>query len=1115
MSQNPEITKTKNIENEIKSLNDLDKSKNGKKKYHFIKLKNSLGQYTKKALDFNKKMIKEGKTFNYLDNTKIVNRKVNPDGSVRLYFTNVKYDKRFKNKKVPLKKFKNLDLMGSIQLKGNIKNKTEKEYMKNLKKELLKKSKGGSVKVDLTKISLKKLLNLLINTPSEPNVLRLGIPQGSKNIIALSNFNIDRLNNYDSLMGDNFSKRAGSDNQFIFELDSNPILNIVFKKTEGKPKPSGAFFNYYLNNIGLDLSRYGIFNGKTKYQNNCLYEALKYGGLEIEKLNDLRIFVRSGNVPTCKLMNICEKLGIKITLRKLKKDNTIVTLHFGNEGKNYNIGLLDNHFFIYEKTDITSWSLKNYESIKDKNFWWRKCIKGNPPITSFKVIKFLLENKETFLKPVPMEDIMDCQYFNDMINNDDLTYDIKKCLDENKPLKEIDRGHKVYFDFETNTTTETHTPYLMCALSENNIPFSSIGSDCGDSFVSWIKMMYGKGEPDKSGCINKIQLIAHNLRYDYTFIFDKLFCLKPIMKGNNVMGGSGRVYVGKSTFIEISFLDSCNMITTKLSKFGEMFQLEQSKEIMPYSLYTTENIEDRFIDIETCLSFVKEDDKEQYLKNCKMWNCIEDDEIDILDYSKRYCQIDCKVLKEGLETFSKWIKEITGLDIYNYCSIASVGLDYLIVNGCFEGCFKMCGRPREFIQRCVVGGRTMTRDNKKWKVSGKIDDFDAVGLYNTSMNRMKGFLGGVPKVIENKSFDWLNKNSDGFFVKVLCLNEPVIKRGFPLLSQHEGEVRNFTNNTKGNYYYIDKTTYEDCVKYQGLEFKIICGYYYNEGHNNKINKVVEHLFNARLEAKKNKNPIQVIYKLLMNSCYGKCLLKPIDTDLEIVYQDKFEDYLTYNYNFIKDIVDCGKLKIVKKIKPINEHFNNVYAGVEILSMSKRIMNEVICLGEDLGLNIYYQDTDSLHINSSEIKTLSSEFKKIHGRELIGKGMGQFHSDFDLDGASKNIHAVNSVFLGKKCYIDELVGEDEKGKIIKGFHVRMKGINNEGIMDYTKKYNTDLMSVYNELYENNELPEKRKFDLLAGGKCVKFKYNSDMSVSSVGEFMRGVNFDYEKGILQVH
>ena len=91
----------------------------------------------------------------------------------------------------------------------------------------------------------------------------------------------------------------------------------------------------------------------------------------------------------------------------------------------------------------------------------------------------------------------------------------------------------------------------------------------------------------------------------------------------------------------------------------------------------------------------------------------------------------------------------------------------------------------------------------------------------------------------------------------------------------------------------------------------------------------------------------------MNSCYGKCLLKPIDSDIEIVYEKKFDDYLTYNYNFIKDIVDCGNLKIIRKIKPINNHFNNVYAGVEILSMSKRIMNEVICLGEDLKLKIYY------------------------------------------------------------------------------------------------------------------------------------------------------------------
>ena len=86
-------------------------------------------------------------------------------------------------------------------------------------------------------------------------------------------------------------------------------------------------------------------------------------------------------------------------------------------------------------------------------------------------------------------------------------------------------------------------------------------------------------------------------------------------------------------------------------------------------------------------------------------------------------------------------------------------------------------------------------------------------------------------------------------------------------------IRNFTNETKHSIFYLDKTLYEECQKYQGLEFKIICGYYYDEGRNNTINSVIKHLFNARIEAKKLKNPIQAIYKLLMNSCYGKCLLK--------------------------------------------------------------------------------------------------------------------------------------------------------------------------------------------------------------------------------------------------
>ena len=1084
------------------------------------KFKKDGKSYTEKFKKFNRDIIKEGLTYKYVDKDVLFER--TNDGKLKKTF--IKYKTLKSGKIVKLPKFRKIKTLGNIILNDNFENDNDSKYIKQITKELkIKKTIDESiVKVDLKKMSLNQVLNI-IGKSSTKDYFKLAQVDGTPHYISLSSVNINRLQNYEDLRGDGYAERMGSDNQFILNLDRNPVLNIISKKIVKKQKPQGAFFKYYHKLNNLDLSRYDIFSSKPKrYGVNCLYKALKEGGLELKKLNELKSFVRSGTVPCSKLNEICDRICIRLTLRKLKTDNTIATFHYGKNGDNYDIGLLDNHYFIYEKTNITSYSLKNYNDIKDEHEWWKidKKSRDITFINSFKVIKLLLENKEELLNPIPIEDMMETQYSNEMIDNDDLDYDEDTCLGENGQIDGNIYDKVVYFDFETDTTTKTHTPYLMCALTEDNVKFEAYGHDCGRDFILWLKAQYGKGKIkhdvgiDK-GMVQTVMIVAHNMRYDFTFILSYIQCAKPLLKGTSLMGGSGRLYLSEGRFIELVFMDSYNLIASKLSGFGKMFNLEQGKEVMPYSLYSTENIETQFISKEICLSHIKEEDHDQFLENVNKWDCIDEDyEIDIIEYSKRYCEIDCLVLKNGLETFGKWIFKVTGLNVMSFCSMASLGLDYLISQECFVDCYKLSGRPRDFIQKSVVGGRCMTKDNKKWEVSGQIDDFDAVSLYPSAMARMEGFLKGKPKVIKNKTFDWLKNNSDGFFVKVLALNNPTINRDFPLLSNFNGEVRNFSNNTKGNEYYIDKTTYEDCVKYQGLEFKIICGYYYDEGRNNTINDVIKHLFEARLEAKKNKNPIQAIYKLLMNSCYGKCLLKPIDSETEIVYNENFDKYLSYNYNFIKDIVDCGDCKVIKKIKATNKHFNNVYAGVEVLSMSKRIMNEVICLGEDMGLNIYYQDTDSMHINSAEIKNLSDEFEKRNGRKLIGKNMGQFHSDFDLNGATNNIHATKSFFLGKKCYIDELIGNDDNGNNIEGLHIRMKGINLQGIEHYCEVNKISVMDMYEELYTNDKLPNNGKFDLLAGGKAIKFKYNPDMSVCSVGEFKRSVNFNSPKGVLVI-
>ena len=105
----------------------------------------------------------------------------------------------------------------------------------------------------------------------------------------------------------------------------------------------------------------------------------------------------------------------------------------------------------------------------------------------------------------------------------------------------------------------------------------------------------------------------------------------------------------------------------------------------------------------------------------------------------------------------------------------------------------------------------------------------------------------------------------------------------------------------------------------------------------------------------------------MNSRYGKTILKPIETETRVKQEKYYHEYVSFNYNYIQSSVKVGDRYYIKKTKSILRHVNYSLCGVEILSMSKRVMNEVMTLAEDEGLNIWYQDTDSMHINYEEVE----------------------------------------------------------------------------------------------------------------------------------------------------
>ena len=55
----------------------------------------------------------------------------------------------------------------------------------------------------------------------------------------------------------------------------------------------------------------------------------------------------------------------------------------------------------------------------------------------------------------------------------------------------------------------------------------------------------------------------------------------------------------------------------------------------------------------------------------------------------------------------------------------------------------------------------------------------------------------------------------------------------------------FSNDVVGETIYTDKTALEDAIQFQDIDFEILDGYYFNEGHNDKIKYVIKHLDTKR------------------------------------------------------------------------------------------------------------------------------------------------------------------------------------------------------------------------------------------------------------------------------
>ncbi|CAL5979630.1 DNA_polymerase [Hexamita inflata] len=404
-----------------------------------------------------------------------------------------------------------------------------------------------------------------------------------------------------------------------------------------------------------------------------------------------------------------------------------------------------------------------------------------------------------------------------------------------------------------------------------------------------------------------------------------------------------------------------------------------------------------------------------------------------------------------------------------------------------------------------------SQNQKQILLFKKLLDFDAVSLYPSAQYRTyypAGKLYTLSEMIQHYNvkenlFDITeaknSKDQNTLYLEVkLFKGNDFIHRGFPLVSQKIDGVRQFTNDiSEENRYFLDTIGLQEAVLRQNYKYEIISGVYAKE-RDYTIQEVIKYMFEERVKCKKAKNPLQQIYKLMLNSSYGKTIEGDRNETVQIFEETQLEE-LFKKYDQINSIQQYGTKFCVKLEKECCEQTGYHHIGIQILSMSKRIMNEVMTLAEDLDLNIYYQDTDSMQILQDELKILSENFQEKYQRELIGEKMGQFHSDFSSD-KGKVLYGEDGIYISKKVYCVKLCVQNEDGDICYDYHIRMKGVTGECITQKADElYGGDVIKLYQDL---------------AGGKAIEFdlcnakvfmKKQDDYSYMNLSEFKRTLKF----------
>lgn len=902
------------------------------------------------------------------------------------------------------------------------------------------------------------------------------------------------------------------------------IVRSPLRVSQGRRRRVGIFPLVSLNPV-LDLSRYQVYNEaqikalKGPDLEHCLIHALRLSRVPEPTLQSIARLIPGRMVTLTALERVFERanLAVEVTYAEAACWSHVRALRLGSvspDAQQVKLGLIENHVFINEPCAVTTLYLANWRRLRPDQLAYPNItridhgavaeVAEEPQCTSFEILNWMYNHEDQLRLPGMYE--VSIPYRKSLLQEnfdpESLEYDHR--ISTRPITSDADNGNtdeapaEIWFaDFETFVSKPVaseltgeiqHQPFLLCYGKRG---YETTASDCVGDLRWALELMMSETTATGNAII-----YFHNLSYDGTFILN---VLRPC-EGSIVEQGSSRIIRFRVRWNEgrwAEFRDSLALMPFPLRKFPEMLGVEAEKEIMPYKAYNAQTYRENLTPTrirELDLSY-SDSELRAAGQRAGAW----DDQggrISMWEYAVYYCRRDVEVLCEGYWRFDEMMYNATGQHLWARLTAPSLAFHSLRLKKVFDGCYELCGTPALAIRNTVVGGRCMLAFNRKQHTREDVADFDAVSLYPSAMAVLYT-LKGIPKVLtaEDINLFALRRDKwDGFFIKIRILTVGR-ELAFPLISyKRKGGGREFVNEP--GELWVNDITLDDLVEFHHITFEVLKGYYFDSGKNYTIQEVIKELFQLRLDAKRAKQAIEVVYKMLMNSCYGKTIMKPRATRKEIMTEKQLMGELMGTPFTIVGYQELeNKNFLVRTAVDVLDNWSIPATGSHILAMSKRIVTRVTSLAQELDIPVYYTDTDSIHILKDQVPRLAEAYRGRYGKELIGKDLGQFHTDFPCTSRGM-MWSRHFIGVGKKAYLDVLTdGVEER------YHIRLKGIPERSLLAYCENHNITPETLYERFLANPEFTAT--FNLADAGPC--FDRKSNLTIFSLSYFPRTVGF----------